>query len=160
MIRPAAPADWPAIHAVEAAAFGRPDEADLVEALRDNGDALIELVAEEAGTVVGHILFSPLATDTGAAFAALAPVTVRPERQKVGLGGALILAGLQACRELDVAAVILLGHPDYYPRFGFSAEAARTVSAPFSGRSFMGLALAPGALDTPVTITYAKAFGL
>ncbi|MDQ0466094.1 putative acetyltransferase [Caulobacter ginsengisoli] len=160
MIRPAVPSDWPAIHAVETAAFGRPDEADLVEALRADGDALVELVAEEGGAVVGHILFSPLATDTGAAFAALAPVAIRPDRQKDGLGGGLILAGLQACRDLDIEAVILLGHPSYYPRFGFSAEAALKVAAPFKGRSFMGLALTEGALEKPVAITYAKAFGL
>lgn len=160
MIRPAAAADWDAIHVVETAAFGRPDEADLVDALRADGDALVELVAEEGGAIVGHILFSPLATDTGAAFAALAPVAVAPGRQKDGLGGALILAGLDACRAKGIAAVILLGHPDYYPRFGFSAEAARTVKAPFSGPAFMGLALTKDALAGPVTITYAKAFGL
>lgn len=160
MIRPAVPSDWPAIHAVETAAFGQPDEAELVDRLRADGDALVELVAEEAGEIVGHILFSPLAADTGAAFAALAPVAVRPDRQKDGLGGALIRAGLEACHALSIEAVILLGHPDYYPRFGFSAEAAKTVAAPFRGRSFMGLALVPGALDAPVTITYAKAFGL
>lgn len=160
MIRPAVPADWPAIHAVETAAFGRPDEANLVDALRSDGDALVELVAEEDGKIVGHILFSPLATDTGAAFAALAPVAIIPERQKDGLGGALILAGLEACRSRGIAAVILLGHPDYYPRFGFSAEAARTIKAPFSGPAFMGLALTQDALAGPATITYARAFGL
>lgn len=160
MIRPATAADHDSIHAVETAAFGRPDEADLVDALRADGDALIELVAEEAGAIVGHILFSPLATNTGARFAALAPVAVLPGRQKDGLGGALILAGLDACEARGVDAVILLGHPDYYPRFGFSAEAARHVRGPFSGPAFMGLALTPGALDGPVTITYARAFGL
>jgi putative acetyltransferase len=160
VIRPAVSGDWPAIHAVETAAFGRPDEADLVDRLRADGDAMVELVAVEVGEVVGHILFSPLATDTGAAFAALAPVAIQPDRQKDGLGGALIEAGIAACRDLDIVAIILLGHPSYYPRFGFSAEGARKVAAPFSGRSFMGLALTPGALDARVAITYAKAFSL
>lgn len=160
VIRPATRSDHDAIRAVETAAFGRPDEAGLVEALRADGDALVELVAEEDGAVVGHILFSLLATDTGAAFAALAPVAVAPGRQRDGLGGALILAGLEACRARGIAAVILLGHPAYYPRFGFSAEAARQVKSPFSGPAFMGLALTPGALEAPVTITYARAFGL
>lgn len=160
MIRPATLADHDAIRAVETAAFGRPDEAALVDALRADGDALVELVAEVDGGLAGHILFSRLATDSGARFAALAPVAVAPDRQSGGVGGRLILAGLEACRKKDVAAVILLGHPGYYPRFGFSAEAARQVSAPFSGPAFMGLALADGALGAPVAVTYARAFGL
>jgi putative acetyltransferase len=160
VIRPPTPVDHAAIHAVVAAAFGQPDEADLVDALRADGDALVELVAEEDGAVVGHILFSPLATDTGARLAALAPLSVTPGRQRDGLGQALMAAGHQACRASGVEAVIVLGHPAYYPRAGYSAEAAKTVKAPFSGPSFMALALTEGALDGPVSITYARAFGL
>ena len=160
VIRPAAPEDHAAIRAVVAAAFGRPDEALLVDALRADGDALVELVAVEDEAVVGHILFSPLTTDTGARFAALAPLSVAPDRQKDGLGTMLMQVGHELCCAAGVEAVIVLGHPDYYPRVGYSAEAAKTVTAPFSGPSFMALALTPGALDGPVTITYAKAFGL
>ena len=90
-IRPAEPEDQAAIHAVVAAAFRQPDEADLVDALRADGDALLELVAVEDGAVVGHILFSPLATDNGRRLAALAPLSVQPGRQKDGLGTALII---------------------------------------------------------------------
>lgn len=160
VIRPAEPEDHPAIHAVVAAAFGQPDEADLVAALRDDGDALVELVAEEDDVIVGHILFSPLKTDTGAMFAALAPLSVAPGRQKDGLGTMLMQVGHELCRAAGVEALIVLGHPAYYPRVGYSAEAARRVMAPFAGPSFMALALKPGALDGPVTVTYAKAFGL
>lgn len=159
MIRPAAPEDHAAIHAVVAAAFGQPDEADLVDALRADGDAMLELVAEDDGAVVGHILFSPLTTDTGARLAALAPLSVLPDRQKDGLGTWLMETGHALLRAAGIEAVIVLGHPAYYPRVGYSAEAARMVSAPFSGPSFMALALKPGALEAPVTITYAKAFG-
>jgi len=159
VIRPASPEDVPAIHAVVEAAFGQPDEADLVDALRADGDALVELVAEEDDAIVGHVLFSPLATDTGARFAALAPLSVLPDRQKDGLGTLLMQVGHELLRAQGVEAVIVLGHEDYYPRVGYSAEAAKTVSAPFSGPSFMALALKAGALDAPVAIKYAKAFG-
>jgi putative acetyltransferase len=164
VIRPAAPDDHAAIRAVVTAAFtaefGKADEADLVDALRADGDALLELVAEEDGAVVGHILFSPLATDTGARFAALAPLSVMPGRQKDGLGSWLMETGHELLRAAGVEAVIVLGHPDYYPRVGYSAEAARTVKAPFAGPHFMALALKPGALDEPVAVTYARAFGI
>lgn len=160
IIRPAAPEDHAAIHAVVAAAFRQPDEADLIDTLRADGDALVELVAEEGGVVVGHILFSPLTTDTGAKFAALAPLSVTPGRQKDGLGTMLMQVGHELCRAAGVEALIVLGHPAYYPRVGYSAEAAKVVKAPFSGPSFMALALRHGALDGPVTVTYARAFGL
>ncbi len=164
MIRPAAPDDHAAIRAVVTAAFtaefGKADEADLVDALRADGDALLELVAEEDGAVVGHILFSPLATDTGARFAALAPLSVMPGRQKDGLGTWLMETGHELLRASGVEAVIVLGHPDYYPRVGYSAEAAKMVKAPFAGPHFMALALKPGALDEPVAVTYARAFGI
>ncbi|MES2032886.1 MAG: N-acetyltransferase [Pseudomonadota bacterium] len=159
-IRPGAAEDHAAIHAVVEAAFGQPDEADLVDALRADGDALVELVAEDDGAIVGHILFSPLATDAGARFAALAPLSVLPGRQKDGVGTMLMQVGHELCRAAGVEALIVLGHSDYYPRVGYSAAAAKTVAAPFSGPSFMALALRPGALDAPVTIRYAKAFGI
>ena len=160
MIRPATPRDRAAIHAVVAAAFGQRDEADLVDALRADGDARVELVAEQAGQIVGHILFSPLQTDTGQSLAALAPLAVIPSRQKTGIGEALMAAGHAACREAGIEAVIVLGHPAYYPRAGYSSDAAKAVTAPFSGPSFMALPLKPGALDEPVSITYARAFGI
>jgi putative acetyltransferase len=159
-IRPAEPGDRAAIHAVVAAAFRQPDEADLVDALRADGDALLELVAVEDGAVVGHILFSPLGTDNGRRLAALAPLSVRPRRQKDGLGTALMEEGHRRLAQAGVEAVIVLGHPAYYPRVGYSAELAKTVTSPFKGPSFMALELVEGALTEPVTITYAKAFGL
>ena len=160
VIRPACAGDHDAIRAVVTAAFGQPDEAALVDALRADGDALVELVVEEDDAVVGHVLFSPLATDTGARFAALAPLSVAPDHQRDGLGTMLMQVGHELCRAAGVEALIVLGHPDYYPRVGYSAAAAKTVTAPFSGPSFMALALRPGALDAPVTVTYAEAFGL
>lgn len=160
MIRPATPDDRAGIRAVVVAAFHKPDEADLVDALRADGDVVLELVAVEDGEVVGHILFSPLKTDTGARFAALAPLAVKPGRQRDGLGSALMRDAHDRLRAMGIDAAVVLGHPAYYPRAGYSAAAAKTVRGPFSGPSFMALALAPGALDAPVAITYARAFGL
>lgn len=162
-VAPPSPADHAAIRAVVTAAFGQADEADLVEALRQGGDGLVEMAAWESERLVGHILFSRLPlvgpADTLEA-AALAPVSVLPDRQGQGVGGRLIVEGIEACRRLGLAAVVVLGHADYYPRFGFSAPAARRLSAPFSGPSFMAMALCPGALDEPRTARYAPAFGL
>lgn len=160
IVRPAREADHAAIRDVVTAAFGRPDEADLVERLRADGDALVELVAEDGAEVLGHILFSPMACDPPARIAALAPVAVKPTVQRGGIGIALNQAGLDACRAEGVDAVVVLGHADYYPRFGFSAELARQVRAPFSGPSFMALELTPGVLATERTVRYAPAFGV
>jgi putative acetyltransferase len=142
LIRAADSADHGAVHAVVAAAFGQPDEANLVDALRADGDALLELVAVEDGAIVGHLLFSPLATD------------------KDGLGTALMHEGHRRLATAGIEAVIVLGHPAYYPRVGYSADLAKTVKSPFRGPSFMALELVPGSLAEPVIIRYAKAFGL
>lgn len=160
LIRAVEPADHSAIHSVVAAAFRQSDEADLIDALRADGDALLELVALEDGAIVGHILFSPLTTDNGRRLAALAPLSVQPAWQKDGHGTALMEEGHRRLAAAGIEAIIVLGHPAYYPRVGYSAELARTVAAPFKGPGFMALELVPGALAEPVTITYARAFGL
>jgi putative acetyltransferase len=104
LVRPATADDAAEIHAVVAAAFGQTPEghqgeADLVDALRADGDALVELVAENDGFIVGHLLFSPLKTDTGRPFAALAPLSVLPDRQGEGVGTLLIQVGHALCRK-------------------------------------------------------------
>jgi putative acetyltransferase len=140
-------------------AFGRSNEADLVRRLREDGDVLFELVAEAEGELVGHILFSRLRADHPGLYAALAPVSVRPGVQRIGTGGALIRAGLESCKEHGVRGVVLLGHPAYYPRFGFTAEAAARITSPYSGSpSFMALALEDGAFDAPLSVAYPDAF--
>lgn len=160
MIRHARPADHPAIAEVVEAAFGQPDEARLVERLRADGDVLFELVSETDGQVTGHILFSRLWADRAELFAALAPLAVRPGLQKTGLGSALTRTALDNAREFGVHGVLVLGHPAYYPRFGFAAETAAQVRAPFTGHpAFMALALERGAFDAPLSIAYPEAFG-
>lgn len=160
MIRHAEAADFAAIAAVNRAAFASEDESCLVERLRRDGDAVIELVAERDGTIIGHILFSRLDAEPSGLVLALAPMAVQPAHRRAGIGSALVRAGLDACRQHGADAAIVLGHPTYYPRFGFSAAAARTLQAPFSGPAFMALELCPGALRRTVAIRYPAAFGL
>ena len=153
-------ADDSAIRRLNDDAFGGPSESRLIEDLR----AAVELVAVENGDIVGHILFSVLATtiDRQAVPAlALAPMAVRPDRQRQGIGSVLVHAGLRLARERDWRAVIVLGHKEYYPRFGFSAALARPLEAPFSGDAFMALELEPGALrGEKGRVTYPPAFGV
>jgi putative acetyltransferase len=162
-IREERPSDVPHIRAVNTAAFGRSEEADLVDRLRADGEFVLSLVAEDAAGIQGHILFTRLSVvsaGTAIPAVALAPVAVLPERQKRGIGSALIREGLSRCQARGHSLCVVLGHADYYPRFGFSAELARRLEAPFSGPSFMALELKPGALAGVATVTYPAAFGI
>jgi putative acetyltransferase len=165
-IRPERPEDLAQIRAVNELAFGQPDEATLVDQLRADGDVLASLVAiGPDGGIEGHILFSPLDLlfddGTSAQVAALAPVAVRPDRQRQGIGKDLVRAGIAACKEQGLGAIIVLGHPAYYPQFGFSAELARSLRAPFSGEAFMAMELIPDMLrGKRGAVRYARAFGL
>ena len=122
-IRREHPGDGAAIHRVNERAFGGPDEAIIVDALRANRGIVLSLVAELDGTVVGHILFSRVRIDPDDALVslvALAPMAVAPEHQRRGIGGRLIREGLDLLRAAGHGAVVLVGHPEYYPRFGFT----------------------------------------
>lgn len=163
MIGPATPRDYPAIRQIIRHAFGQDDEANLVEQLRADGDVLAELVAASDVALQGHILYSSLRIERPGETlraAALAPVSVLPAFQRRGLGMALIEAGNAECRALGLAAILVLGHAEYYPRMGFSAAAAAALSAPFSGPHFMALELEPGALRAGGAVRYARAFGV
>jgi putative acetyltransferase len=148
--RPKLPADLAAIRQVNRLAFGRDDDAGLVDALRAGGYTLASLVAQENnGPVVGHILFSelPIMTERGAVPAlALAPMAVAPSHQRRGIGSLLVREGLSACAEAGHRIVVVLGHPEFYPRFGVSARLAEPLNSPFSGPAFMAIELVPGAL--------------
>jgi putative acetyltransferase len=163
VIRDATASDFAAIRQVVRHAFGQNDEANLVEQLRVDGDALVELVAASDIAIHGHILYSPLAIERGGETfqaAALAPVSVLPAFQKQGLGGALIRAGNARCKELGCVGVVVLGHAAYYPRFGFSPKIAESLQGPFSGPHFMALEFEPGVLAGGGRVRYAKAFGV
>jgi putative acetyltransferase len=159
MIRPARAGDHATIDEVLRAAFGRGDEADLVTRLRADDDVLFELVAVEDGHVVGHILMSRLWVDSAVLYAALAPLSVRPDRQRTGLGAALISASLDFARDVGCHGVLVLGDPAYYGRFGFSAEHARSVDSPYRGLAgFQALPLEELAFAKPLTAVYPDAF--
>jgi putative acetyltransferase len=121
-IRPEDQSDWAAIHAVNVSAFETSDEANLVDALRQEARPVVSLVAEDAGTIVGHIIFSPVSLPGRAdlKIMGLAPMAVAPEYRRKGIGSALVRAGLEECKHLRFGAVVVLGHPDYYPRLGFA----------------------------------------
>lgn len=153
VIRPEVPTDRPAIAEVNRRAFGRDNEARLVEALRQAGDfdPRLSLVAEYEGTVVGHILFSVvhIEQDGGQTRAlSLAPMAVVPEHQRRGVGSALVPSGLQACRRTPYGLVVVVGHPEFYPRFGFMRADAIGLRAPFAvaPEAFMVFELRQGAL--------------
>ena len=152
------------VRSVNQAAFGRPDEADLVESLRAEGAVLLSLVAEGEQGIVGHILFSRMWIETRSgpvAAAALAPGAVLPSHQRRGIGGRLIRHGLDLLRSRHERIVIVLGHADYYPRFGFSCEKAGSLESPFRPEAFMAMELSPGALDgVRGKVRYPAAFGL
>jgi putative acetyltransferase len=141
-IRAATPADLPAILAVHRAAFGRDDEAVLVQRLHDAGRAAVSLVAEHEGVIVGHVLFSPVTIEQGDDGKALglAPVAVVPGHQHEGVGHALIEEGIGACFVADTRAIVVLGAPNYYARFGFSRASTHGLTYGDS-TAFMVLAL-------------------
>jgi len=159
-IRPATSDDCTAIHAVEERAFGRADEADLVDALVAAGDVVLELVAEDDGMIVGHILFSRLKVVSGESSfnaVALAPLAVDPSFQNSGIGGALIReAHLRLVRAGETLTVVL-GDPAYYGRFRYSHERAAGFDSIFQGDALQALDF--GEAPDEGTLVYAAAFG-
>jgi putative acetyltransferase len=117
-IREEQPGDITAIREVNRGAFGQDQEGNIIDALRANGAALLSLVATLDDRVVGHIMYSP-AHVGDVAGAALGPMAVLPDHQRQGIGGLLVEAGNQRLRELGCLFIVVVGHADYYPRFGF-----------------------------------------
>jgi len=133
---------------VHSAAFPTTAEADLVDALRANDHLVVSLVALDEVQLIGHIAFSPV-TIEGVELVGLglAPVAVLPSHQGQGFGGQLIRAGLEACRELGVDYVVVLGHPNYYPRFGYAPASTYSLDNEYgAGDEFMVIELTPRCL--------------
>ena len=147
-------------------AFGQEDEGLLIAKIRrsDGFDPSLSLVAEIEGDVVGHILFSRIyiETESGDVPAlALAPMAVLPNHQNRGIGSQLVRTGLDISRQAGHAIVVVLGHPDYYPRFGFQQASQVGVRSPFDVPDdvFMVQGLIPGALDAGAgLVRYPAAF--
>ena len=164
IIREERHSDVASIRAVNLAAFETTTEADLVNALRERATTLVSLVAEEDATIIGHILFSPvtLANEPGISLMGLAPMAVVPPRQRQGVGSRLVREGLERCRQLNAVAVVVLGHPDYYPRFGFSPASRLSLRSEYDVPEdvFMVCELRGGALaGRSGTIRYHPVFG-
>jgi putative acetyltransferase len=156
IVRDYHPADGDAVEDILLAAFPTRAEADLVEQLRSDGDALIELVACDPEAVVGHILFSPLQGPLRAL--ALAPVAVAPGQQGCGIGTTLIEVGHERAREDGWDAVFVVGDPAFYSRFGYSLGAAEPFASRYAGPHFMLLPLTDPLPATSGELRYAAAF--
>ena len=160
-IRAETATDYAAVHEVNKLAFGGEGESRLVEALRKSRYFCqkLSLVAVKDQKVVGHILFSPAviervveigkkAENNDVPVLVLAPMAVLPEFQRQGIGSQLILHGLEECKRLGFGIAILIGHPGFYPRFGFMPARARGLECIYkvSNEAFLVAELVPGAL--------------
>lgn len=159
-IRLSRAADSQAIRDVHLRAFPTRMEADLVDQLVADGDALVSIVAQDDG-IVGHVLLSRMnVVADGRALDAqgLGPVAVVPNHQRGGIGSALIEAAVREAKSAGTQMLFLLGEPGFYGRFGFTAAAAKPFESPYAGPYFQALAL----VDLPPVRSgiakYAKAF--
>jgi putative acetyltransferase len=150
IIRAEQPSDRSVIYHLNTHAFGQPAEAELVDALRREPgfDAALSLVLEVDDVIVGHILFSPILIDKTPALA-LAPMAVLPKRQRRGAGSMLVRRGLETCTQLGHRIVVVIGHPEFYPRFGFTQARPYGIESPFPvpDEVFMVRELVPGGLS-------------
>ncbi len=142
--------DLEGVRAVNEGAFPTRAEADLVDRLRSQASPVISLVALDGTAIVGHILFSPATLERREPLRlmGLAPMAVLPSHQRRGIGSALVASGLDACRNLGVDAVVVLGHARYYPRFGFCPASTFGLRSEYDVPDdvFMALELRPGSL--------------
>jgi putative acetyltransferase len=144
-VREERPEDLEAVRQVNALAFGQELEGRIVDALRSNDAVLLSLVATIDGQVVGHILYSPITVGETFKGAALGPMSVLPDNQRQGIGSMLVEAGSRHLKDAGCPFIIVLGHPEYYPRFGFKPASAYGVKCQWDvpDNVFMVLALDP-----------------
>ena len=151
-IRPEEAKDYDQVRAINLAAFEGGPEADLVDILRASCAEYLSLVAEDGGEAVGHILFTPVTIEGptgGAEGMGLAPMAVRPERQRCGIGSQLVSHGLEMLQKRSCPFVVVLGHPEYYPRFGFKRASAFGLRSQWDGvpdEAFMVVVFDRGAM--------------
>lgn len=169
-IQPETPEDRSAIYSINAAAFGQENESRLIDLLRDSEHFIPELslVARADNGPVGHILFTRLVIEgpepEGVKYPtlALAPMAVLPSLQQSGIGSQLVREGLKRAVELGYGSVIVLGHPQYYPKFGFAPASRWGIRTTYEvpDEAFMAIELKPGALEGRAgTVVYPEAFG-
>jgi putative acetyltransferase len=165
-IRTEKPEDIEAVRNINIAAFGRENEANLVDRLRGIASTF-SFVAVQSDRLVGHILFSPVVVagkcSSNLSILGLAPVAVLPNYQRQGIGTLLIREGLKECGRSGFQAVVVLGHPDFYPRFGFIPASRKSLGCEYDvpDEAFMVLELESGALqDCSGTVKYRSEFSL
>jgi len=164
IIREEQPSDIEKIWEVNSEAFASEAEANLVNALRISGCTYVSLVAETENKIVGHILFTPVelsGNENKLKIMGLAPMAVLSQYQNKGIGSKLVKAGIKHCRSLDVDAVVVLGYPDYYPKFGFVPTVKYGIKSEYEvpDEVFMILELTPGSLNNHEgVIKYHEAF--
>ena len=164
LIRTEEESDRASVHAVNVSAFETSTEADLVDVLREQARPIVSLVAEDDGQVVGHIMFSPvtLCEHDDVKVTGLGPMAVAAGRQRKGIGARLVTAGLAQCRQMGFVAVVVLGHPGFYPRFGFCPSSRFGIDSEYDvpPEVFMAMELQPGALSGKAgRVKYHAAFG-
>jgi len=136
IIRQEKPEDIDDIHALNDLAFGQPQEANIIDKLRINCDNLLSLVVIENEKVVGHILFSPVEIEGQHGIIrgmGLAPMAVLSEMQHKGIGTQLVKSGIDNLRKMQCPFIIVLGHPEYYPRFGFERASLYGIKCQWEG---------------------------
>ncbi len=162
-VRPETEAERSAVFDLNVAAFPSPAEAKLVDSLRRSAEPYISLVATNGPDIVGHIMFTPVTLDAFSELKlmGLAPMAVSPALQRSGIGTMLVNAGLEQCRERGIGAITVLGHAEYYPRFGFRPASEWGIECEYDVPDdvFMLLELSPGYLkDCKGTIRFHAAF--
>jgi putative acetyltransferase len=151
IIRLETPEDKASIRHVNEEAFGQKEEAGIIEKLRNRGVLTISLVAVQDDRTVGHIAFSPVKVESERSSfeaIALAPMAVLPAYQRKGIGSQLVRSGVKECQHLGHEIIVVLGHPNYYPRFGFVPAKPKGITCEFEvpDEAWMILELREGAL--------------
>ncbi len=159
-LREATGDDRAAIRDLTTRAFGREDEARIIDGLEAQGASYLQVVAELDGRIVGHVVFYNLGVFGKLGAIGLGPMSVDPWVQREGIGQTMARFGLAVCQKAGVPIVFVLGHPEYYPKFGFSTEAAREFESPWTGQpAFMALRMKYG---PPMSgkLVFPEAFGV
>lgn len=153
--RPEKYSDRAAIFEINRLAFPEDNEARLVDMLRESESYVngLSIVAEKDGEIVGHILFTKLTIESpegDSVVLSLAPLAIKPDFQRQGIGSGLLKEGIKACKSSGYQAIVVVGHPEYYPRFGFISARKNGLEAPFPvpDEAFMVYELSPGSLDS------------
>jgi putative acetyltransferase len=139
LIPPVSAADRKAVLELNTRAFKGKDEAQIVEKLEKDAEIWLEVVAESEGKIIGHILFFPIGVLGKLGAMGLGPMSVDPKFQKQGVGTHLINFGLNEAKQAGVPIVFVLGHEEYYPKFGFSVDAAKDFESEYKGPHFMAV---------------------